>query len=353
MGAGSGKAEAKAPVNLAGGQPGELPAPQPAPPGGPGLERGTPSPHLQQALQGDVVEDSSGDYETITDAAAESGVFTIVGGYLDEDRVVHNEVHVKSLGGDEEELISNDNIDIIDRLTGIMVNCTERIGTLTEKGKITQAIHRLPMGSRKHLLVSIRRVTHWKRRKDMYEMDIRCPIDNCQREGSYQVNLGHLETYEMAEPGKRDFSVKLLDSGDEIVWRVSSLPQEKIMRAVATSDTDDFKILTYAIMMRLVSINEKSVRLGLDDFVYGAGSAKKIKLSKEAEQLYPIVKGWTSGDRDQLRENFYLNEPDINMEIDIKCQFCKREFVTELDVTQRTFFFPSATSRRWRQRSST
>jgi len=340
----SAEVEAKGPL------PSPSPSPQPgAPPAVTGQERGTPSPHLQKAVEGGIVDDGSGDYEAITDAASESGVYTIVGGYLDDDRVLHNEVHVRSLSGDEEELLSNENIDIVDRLTGMMTACTERIGTITDKGQITQAIHRLPMGSRKHLLICLRRVTHWKRHKDNYEMDIRCPIDDCQQVGSYKVNLGDLEVYEMAEPDRREYTEELLDSGNEVVWRVATLPQEKMYRAVGRSKDDDFKILTYAIMARLVSLNGVDVKLNLEDFI--RGNTKKIQLSKRAESLYQTVRKWSSGDRDQLRESFFLNEPDVNTVVDIKCSSCKRDFEGEVDITQRTFFFPSATSRRSKQRS--
>ena len=316
-----------------------------------GAEHGNPSPYLQKAMGegGDVVDRGGSDYESVTDAASEMGLFTIVGGYLDEEGVVHNEVQVKSMSGREEELISNSSINILDRLNGVMVNCTERIGTITERGKIAQAINRLPMGSRRHLLICLRRVTHWKRYKDLYEMDIRCPIDDCQQVGSYQVNLGELEMFEMEDPGKREFAVKLLDSESEVIWRVASAPQEKISQSVRGSKTDDFRILTFAIMMRLISVDGDDVRLGVDDFTQG--SIKKLRLSNRARKLYETVVSWTSGDREQLRESFILNEPDIETEVDIQCEFCKREFKGDLNLTQETFFFPSATSRRSKRKS--
>jgi hypothetical protein len=357
MSADTGKADT--PANLSGSEPGALPTPQTGgstpvtPPGAQGAERGTPSPQLQAAMGEQQPVDSGGDYEAITDAVPEAGVFTIVGGYLDEDRVVHNEVHVKALSGNEEELISNDNIDILDRLNGLMVACTERIGTITDKSKITQAIHRMPMGTRRHLLICIRRATHWKRHKDLYEMDVRCPIEDCQAVGSYQVDLGTLETFEMTEPEKRDFTVELADSGDEIVWRVASLPQERVFRAIARSKADEHRLITFSILARLVSINGEEVRLDLHDFIQGQGATKKVQLSKRAGALYPKIRGWTSGDRDQIRESFFTNEPDVDTEIDIECTACHRDFKGDLDVTQRTFFFPSATSRRSKRRSST
>ena len=165
-----------------------------------GSSRGSPSQGLADSgLIGDDVS-SSGDYESITDAAAESGVFTLVGGYLDDDGEIHREIRLRSMSGDEEDMLGNQGIHILERMGTILSSCIERLGTITDKGKIAQAVSRLPLGSRTHALVCLRRVTHWKRTKDIYEMDVRCPIRACERVGSYNVNLAELDTYDMPEP---------------------------------------------------------------------------------------------------------------------------------------------------------
>lgn len=314
-----------------------------------GLERGTPSPHLTQA-QGGVVDDGSGDYEMITDAAPESGIFHIIGGYLDDEGVVHNEVLVRSLSGKEEDMMGNQSIHIMDRLQSLMAACTERIGKITDKGQITNAIHRLPVGSREDLIIAIRRVTHWKRFKDNYEMNVRCPIAGCRKEWGYNVNLGELDRYDMPEPTKREFTESLLDSGDEIVWRVASLPQERVFYVVGNTTEEEHLFLSYGIMMRLVSVNGEDVRLDIGDVL--TDDRKKIRFSKKAEKLLLKVQNYSSGDRGQLRDAFELHEPVVNRDVDFECHHCHQPFVGSLDITQRSFFFPFAVSRRSKRRFS-
>lgn len=341
-----------APANLAGGQPNPGPGQQqlgPPAPATPGPERGKPSPFLQQA-QGGIVDDGSKDYEAITDAASEVGVYRIVGGYLDEQGVVHNEVKVRSLSGDEEELLANDSIEMLDRLIAISTACVERIGTIEDRGQIAQAIHRLPMGAHTHLLIALRRVTHWKRHKDIYEMDVRCPLEGCRQVRSYAVNLGTLETFEMEDPTRREFSEELLDCGKTVKWRVAGLPQSKIFRAVRKSNAENQMVFSMSIMARMISVDGEDVRLRLEDFVQDG--QRKLALSRRALAVYEMVRKWTSGDRDQLREAFLTKEPGVDTDLEFTCKACNEDFAGELDVTQKTFFFPSATSRRSKQRSS-
>jgi len=280
------------------------------------------------------------------------GVYRIVGGYLDEQGVVHNEVKVRSLSGEEEELLANESVDILDRLTSIPIACTERIGTIEGRGEIAKAIHRLPQGSHTHLLIALRRVTHWKRHKDIYEMDVRCPHTGCKQTNSYAVNLGTLEVFEMEDPTKREFSEELLDCGKNVTWRIAGIPQAKIFRAIGRSKAkaEDHMVFSISIMARLASVDGQDVRLTLDDFVQEG--QRKLYLSKRAQAVYDMVRKWTSGDRDQLRESFLMNEPGVDTDLEFTCKSCGEDFQGELDVTQRTFFFPSATSRRSKQKSS-
>jgi len=314
-----------------------------------GSSRGSPSQGLADSgLIGDDVS-SSGDYESITDAAAESGVFTLVGGYLDDDGEIHREIHLRSMSGDEEDMLGNRGIHILERMGTILSSCIERLGTITDKGKIAQAVSRLPLGSRTHALVCLRRVTHWKRTKDIYEMDVRCPIRACERVGSYNVNLAELDTYDMPEPDKRVYELKLQDSGVDVAWRVASSAQERVLSAVG--DLEESRILTFAIMVRLESIDGKSVRLGIGDLL--TADKKKIKLSKAGQEIFNIVRRWTVGDREDIRSDISDKEPSIDTELEFECNHCHKPFKGDLDIGQESFFFPSATSRRSKKKSST
>lgn len=307
--------------------------------------RGTPSQHLV-----DAESELGGDkYQVLTDAASERGVFDLVGGYLDEAGEVHREIHLRSMAGPEEDLLGNRGVPILDRMASILASCTERLGAITDRGQIIQAINRLPLGTRTHALICLRRVTHWKRHKDIYEMDVRCPITGCEKVGSYAINLAELELHDMPHPEKRVYDLTLQDSGYEIAWRVASSPQERVLGVVG--DMDDAKILTYAIMVRLETIAGEDVRLRLDDLL--STDKKKLRLSKRAEALFERVRGLTVGDREDVRVDMLDKEPGVDTDLEFECSHCHKPFSGSLDIGQETFFFPSATSRRSKQKSST
>lgn len=322
------------------------PAPAPDTPPAQGLERGTPSRQLQEASS---IVDTGGEYEPITEAAPEKGIFYIVGGYLDDDGVVHNEAHMRAMAGPEEELLGNRSIHILDRLNTIVADCTTRLGTIRDPGQITQAVNRLPMGSKIHLLISMRRVSHWKRHKDNFEMEkVRCPITTCEKLADYAVDLSTVETFEMPEPTKREYEVELLDLGISATWRIATSPQERIFSVV--SNQDEKMSLHYAIMVRLVSLGGEDVRLSISDVL--TTDKKKIKLSPKATALFQRVRAMTTGDRDDFRADFLNKEPAVDMEIDFDCKHCQKPFKGTLDVTQESFWFPSATSRRSKMKAS-
>jgi len=315
-----------------------------------GASRGQPSQGLAESgLVDGQVAGGGGEYETITDAAAEAGIFTLIGGYLDDDGNLHREVHMRSMSGDEEDLLGNRGIHILERMGTILSTCIVRLGTITDRGQIAQAVHRMPLGTRTHALVCLRRVTHWKRTKDIYEMDVRCPIRGCEKVGSHAINLAELDTHDMPEPEQRVYELKLRDSGHIVSWRVATSAQERMLEAA--SDMEESRILTFAIMVRLDQIDGVDVRVGIGDVL--TADKKKIKLSAKAANLFNRVRAWTVGDREDLREDIMDKEPSLDTEIDFECDHCHKPFKGGLDIGQESFFFPSATSRRSKTKSST
>jgi hypothetical protein len=300
------------------------------------LSEGTPSASLTQELgQG------GGDYQQLTEAASERGIFQLVGGYLDDDGVIHREIQLRSMSGDEEDMLGNRGVPILDRMASILGSCTERLGTLTERGQIALAISRMPLGTRTHAVVCLRRVTHWKRTKDIYEMEVRCPIQGCQKVGSYAVNLAELELREMPTPEQRVYELKLADSKSTVSWRVAAAPQERVLSVV--SDLEENRLLSFAILVRLETVDGQDVRLGLADMLTGDG--KKLKLSKRAEALFGVVRKWSVGDREDIRASILDKEPSVDTDLEFECSHCHKPFSGSLDIGQETFFFPSATSR--------
>ena len=311
--------------------------------------QGTPSPQLQESGLITPGEHAGGEYERLTDAAPEQGIYHIVGGYLDDAGEVHSEVHLRAMSGVEEDLMGNRSVPMMDRLNSILKSCTHRIGSIVDQGQIVQAIDRLPTGSRAHMLLCLRITSHWKRHKSIFSMQARCPYRGCEQRSSYDVDLLTVETYDMPHPMVREHVVADLDCGQSVKWRVAATPQEKVLQLV--SGLDEISALTYAILTRLVAVDDEDVRLSASDFL--TPDHKKLKLSPKAKEMFAWAKKLSVGDRDALRDSFLDEEPGIEDEIDFTCNHCHREFTRVLDIMQETFWFPSLTSRRLKTRSST
>ena len=312
-------------------------------------ERGTKSKYMTQA-EGGILDDSEG-YSPLTDGASEQGVFQIVGGYMDPDGVVHKEVHLRALSGHEEDLLSNDKIPFFQRITSIITACTKRIGTIEDRGQVIKAIRGLPAGSRQHLLICLRRTSHWRTTKDMYEMKVECP--SCSKDSDFQVDLSTLELYEMPKDNVRAFSGVLPDSGRDYSWKITSFDQDEILSAVAQSEKNQSDLLTWSIAIRLESLNGSQDTLRPADVIDRSTGKLLTKFNEKVLALREEIKSMTTGDRQHLRDQFMENEPGIETDIDFACPHCKKEFIGRLDLGQRSFFFPSAAHKRSNRRSFT
>ncbi len=329
---------------------------------------GTPSPQLQRmqaALEANkddpnsILDTSGGDdgFEGVTDAVPEKGAFQLVGGYVDDNQVLYNRVQLRAMGGNEEDLLGNDSVSVTQRMNGIMASCTTSLVgetpggdavVIDQPGLVTQAIHRMPSGTRTHLLIALRRATHWRRHKDAYEMIVKCPNRRCQKEKEHTVDLSTLELFQPPDPRKLVHEVELFDAEVKVQWRVAHGGQDETLTVI--SRVAENEILSYMILVRLASWDGDDCRLGSTDLLDAAG--RKIKLSPRAAKMLKQVKNLSSGDREELRESFLIHEPAVDTDLEFECPACKVEFTGMLDVGQKTFFFPSATSRRSKRKSS-
>lgn len=318
----------------------------------PPLESGTPSRGLQDVLNsaremdaGGILDTSEG-YQPVTDANPEEGIYEIVGGYLDPEGNLHREVHLRAMSGHEEDLMGNRSIGIIKRLNGIMAQCVQRIGSITDRGQIISAVDKLPSGSRTHLLILIRVTSHYRTEKDIYEAEMRCPM--CQHLDTYRVGLLDLERFESPDPTKRSHGVDLPYSEDRVEWKLMGGREDEIMGLL--TDASEHEQLTFAILLRLLSWNGEPCELTPSNILDGSG--KKIRLDKKAKELMLRVKNLQVGDREALRESFLEHEPGVDTDLEVNCTKCQEEFYGRINVAQPGFFFPRATSRRSKRRRS-
>jgi len=325
-----------------------------------GKETGIPSSQLERlraAVEQGKVEGGgiiqatdTPEYETLTDAQPEAGVYNLVGGYLDRDGELHKEVEIEAMGGHEEDLLGNRNLPIVLRLNSVLSRVVKRLGTITDRGEIARAVSEMPTGTRQHLLVAMRVTSHWLSEKDLYRFTARCP--RCRNESEFSVNLLALEHYEPDDPSKQVHECELPYSKIKIEWRILPGEWDHAMEILGRKKEISSDYLTHAIIARVLTVNGERIDLSVSDVL--TPDKRKAKLSKRALQVIKWAKDLKVVDRDTLRAQFLKYEPGIDTDIECECKSerCGASWGVALDLGQESFFFPQATSMRSKTRSS-
>jgi hypothetical protein len=336
------------------------------------IQRGSPSPALQKAAEemarqarenpqsvkeaiargeetGSMVVDQEPDYEPLTQGSPERGIFTLVGGWLDPEGKLHNEIELRAMTGHEEDLLGNNSIPFTSRLEAIMANCCLRFGTITDRGTINQIVRDLPTGMRTHMLICLRIASYYKVEKDIYSMEVECPSRNCRKTSHHQISLASLDLYDPPNPGEMVHTFVLPDSGIEITWKGMTGRWDHAVDVLTRAAPHE--ALTYAILARMVRWNGEDVELPPSSVLTGDG--KKPLLKGKVVNLIAKLKNLSVMDREAMRSSFLEHEPGIDTDLDFSCPVCGCEFSGQLDVGQPGFFFPQATSMRLRRTSST
>ena len=257
--------------------------------------------------------------DQLQDAKSTQGPFELPCGYLAEDGNVYTDVVVREIRGHEEDMLGNPKVPAARKMSELMSRCVERVGPFTDRGKIAQIVMDLIVGDRAFLIFAIRRVTLG----DEFPFKDQCP--ECKKESLYVADLSELEVKRMPDPHKRLFDIPL-PSGKSVRFRpMTGRSEEKLLKDGKAHGED---ALSLAILARLELMDGKPVML--DD-----------------------VKNLGMRDRHALRSEFETVEGGIETETDMTCPYCDHEFRKEIDVSQRSFFFPSAIPRNSKPKSST
>ena len=255
----------------------------------------------------------------IQDADGSMGSFELPCGYLAEDGEIHRTVVTRSITGVEEDILASKKMDGGAKMSAILVRCTERLGTITDKQKILQIIEEaLPVGDRIFLLLAIRRTSLG----DVMPVIIQCPA--CKKKDLVFVDLKDLTLKPMPVPDKRVYD-HTLSNGMLVRWSVMTGKTEaRISAAPAKSQKSD--VVTLNLVARLELLDGKPVSL-------------------------PQVKGLSLLLRNEIRELFNEFEGGVEMGVEYTCGHCEHEWEEDLDITQQGFFFPSAAQRAWNKKS--
>lgn len=247
-----------------------------------------------------------------------TGIFTLPCGYLSPDGVLHREIDLREMTGKEEDLLASKKTDSAKKMNELFVRCLVRIGALTERPQIAAAVPELLLGDRTFLMFAIRRVTLG----DEYPFKHRCP--ECEKESLYMVDLSEISIKEMPDPTKRSFDGVLPASGKTFRFHLLCGRDETRLASVEDPEAK----MTQAMQMRLDMFDERPV-------------------DKAALQALGLK------DRNALRERFDEVDGGVDTAVELTCPKCDHDYSTDLDISQSGFFFPSATRKNSKKKSST
>lgn len=238
------------------------------------------------------------------------GVFELPCGYLDEEGVLHREVELSELTGNEEDLLASPTIPVQRKMGLLIGRCIKRLGTITDRGKIAMISEQLTIGDRVFLLFALRRITLG----DSYPFKITCPT--CNKESMHNVDMAELRVQPMNEPEKRIYDVTI-PSGKTVRFKIMTGEDEgKLSKIKKLEDK-----LSVALLVRVELLNGKPPTL--DD-----------------------IKGLTIKERDDLRAMMDECDGGIDTTVETSCPLCSSEFETEIDAGQAGFFFPQTQRKR-------
>jgi hypothetical protein len=255
----------------------------------------------------------------ILQVKATQGAFTLPCGYLDEDGRLHKDLELREIRGYEEDMLSAPKVPGFKKMNTLLAACTTRLGTFTDHGKIATIVPELLVGDRVYLMFAIRRVTLG----DEFPFEDTCP--NCQVKKLLVVDLSTLDIRQMPTPEKRLYEDKL-PGGSMVRWHcMNGRDEEKLARLGSGVGLDQ---LSLGMLVRIESVDD-------------------------APPTLVTLKNLSMKDRNYLRERFDDAEGGVDTALDMECENCGETFKKEVDVSQGGFFFPSATRKNSRRRSST
>lgn len=244
------------------------------------------------------------------------GVFELPCGYLTPEGELITEVKVREITGVEEDMLASRNIPSGKKVTQLIANCLERLGTITDKTELANCVRSMMIGDRVFLMMAIRRVTLG----DAFPFEAKC--DSCDKKNLFSVDLGELGVKKTTAASKRVFDVTL-PSGKPARWHVMSGKEEESLAKFQNLDQ-----LSLSILVRV-------------DLIDGQPTDMES------------VKALNMKDRNFLREEcFNVMEGGIETSLDLSCPQCGEAFQTELDVGQTGFFFPSRVQKSWKHNTS-
>lgn len=223
-----------------------------------------------------------------------------------ENGSLMDEIELRAMTGQEEDILSDDKLSMSRRLNEIISNCTERIGTVSDKEQIRKMIPKLSTDDQSVILINLREISVGNN----YRYEIECP--SCSSVIQVDLLLDSLQVRPAQAKAGRIAEITL-PSGKKA--KIRPLLVEDSART-ETMRLDGEGHVSISIWLRLVELDGKP-NPTLED-----------------------VKGLLYADRIFLRGAFDQMEGGVESEIMVKCEHCGKIFKSYLDIARIEFFSP-------------
>jgi len=247
------------------------------------------------------------------------GSYELPCGYLDEDGQLVKDVVLKEFSGGEEDILASERLQSTQKMELILANTLVKVGTITDRDRISGIIPKLPVGDRVFLLLSTRRTTLG----DSFPYVAKCP--ECRHKELFIVDLDELKIRPMPDPSRRIFDEEL-PGGHTVRWHVMTGEREAKINAFPLAQRKQAAV-SLSILARLELFDDKPVNL-------------------------PQIQEWSMSLRNCLRDMFAEGEGGVDTAVAFECAGCGNEWEEDLDISQQGFFFPLAAQRSWKRKST-
>lgn len=226
-----------------------------------------------------------------------------------------NYAEIEELKGKQQNYLANrelvvGNLGHISKILEDLVVCFQTKEGVTWKGKISDAISRIPIGDIDTLLVKIREKTFGSR----YYYEAECT--NCSHlNKNLRIDLDKLEIKKLdIKDLIEEKSITLPKSGSKIVLKPLYLKDLYSLIKISTDKKD--KLITEIIALSIKSLNSETKNI--------------------AEQVENLSVSDISNLQEQL-ENVKI-EGNIDTDLDITCSKCNKDFKSKINCYDVSFF---------------
>jgi hypothetical protein len=226
-----------------------------------------------------------------------------------KDDVVYEIVQLKEISGVEEDILAEKGGSVSEKISRILTNCIVNLSAKTgelieDKKTLSMLVKKMVIGDRIYLFIKLRSISLGSK----FLMEFVAPSDGTKFSGT--IDLDTLETTVLEDKTIRTKEVVL--SNDTIVIGLGTGLDEEALSKVANSKTR----LTTSLMQRIVSFNQ--VRPSFD-----------------------VIQKLGIKDRNKIRQALEDFDAGVDTTVIAVDPGTGEEFETQLDMGQKSFFFPS------------